>query len=255
MKIYNLLVILITLLFCEMINGTKTIMLTKTNLATLRGVINEESSGRLINDLISIPEDDIYIYLTTGGGGVIAGYQIVEIIDTLTESGKRVHCIADLAASMGFVILQSCPVRYVRQNSMLMQHQIQVYDKGAIEQVMERMRMGMTLEKLLNDRQAKRLGITPDEFKQRILNDWYMSGEDAITNGAADELIHVRCNQELIDSRSNYTKKEFFSSVIEEYSGCPLIRTPIRTEEKLMFNIDSKKKLFELDDYVILNNN
>lgn len=206
-----------------------TVTLTPNNVATLRGPIDDASASRFINQLLSLPDQDIYIYLYTPGGGVVAGYQIIETMDMLVDHGKKIHCIADRASSMGFAILQCCQHRYVRQSSLVMQHQFQLHDQGPMEHVIERMRLVQRLYKMLTERQAERLSMTFEDFRQRTLNDWYMFGPDIVSNGVADAMIHVRCDHELLKGHHNETTDGFFVTVEEEYSDCPLIHTPIRS--------------------------
>ena len=115
--------------------GIKLVELTENNFVAIRGQIDESTASRFISDVMKLKSNKIYVYLTTPGGSVISGMSIVQTINTLQASGKEFVCIADRAASMGFVIFQSCTQRYVMEHSIIMQHQVSLGIEGQYEQV------------------------------------------------------------------------------------------------------------------------
>lgn len=202
----------------------KPIKLNKDNFVTIRGAIDESTSSKFINDILHINQDTIYIYLDTPGGSVLDGNDIVETIDTLSANGKDIICLADRAASMGFIIFQSCPERYVTKNSVLMQHQMSALVKGPIEHMKSRMRLLETISKRLNKRQSERLGLTQEEFDKKVLSDWWIYGEDCVDENVADKVVSVSCSREIINKRENQTIHSLFGDFSIEYNKCPLIK-------------------------------
>ena len=89
------------------------ITLTEDNHVLLRGKIDSKSATQCVNDLLSIKENDIYLYITSPGGSITEGYQIIQTIDALGATGKNVHCIGDVAASMAFSIrfIKTCSIK------------------------------------------------------------------------------------------------------------------------------------------------
>lgn len=229
-------------------NKQKIIELQKYNLVSIVGRIDDATSSKFIKDILSIKSDHINIYLSTPGGSVIAGNDIIETIDALVSSGKNITCIANEASSMGFSILQVCPTRYITANSIIMQHQMSIRLDGSLENVKNRMKLIKTLEKKQVKRQATRIGLTVEKFQKKVLNDWWMHGEDAIKENAADELVLVTCNKDL--SNSTYIIKRFtiFGQVDIEYASCPLIKQPINIKFENKKHQDKSHLLKNMDN-------
>lgn len=198
------------------------ITLTEDNLVSVFTVINDDTASRFIQDILKIKDDDIYIYLHTPGGRVKSGNDMVQVINTLTQQGKNIICIADFAASMGFIIFQSCPTRYILDTSILMQHQMSLYLDGQIERIKSELEMIDKMEKDLNTKQAERLGMTYEEFYDKINNDWWIYGDDNIKSNIADDIVNVICDKPLLDNSYNITIRTFFGRVVLEFSSCPL---------------------------------
>jgi len=108
------------------LSSRKLIHLRENNFVSINGVINADSASRFISDILKVSGDKIYIYITSPGGSIIDGNRMIQVMESLTSSGKLLVCIADKAASMAFVILQYCPHRTIMDHSILMQHQMSV---------------------------------------------------------------------------------------------------------------------------------
>lgn len=214
---------------------TKLIELTENNFVAIRGVVDESTSSRFISDIMKIKGNRIYVYLTTPGGSVISGMSIVQTINTLQASGKEIVCIADRAASMGFVIFQACAQRYVMEHSILMQHQVSLGVEGQYEQVKSYLKMIETLDKKMNKRQAEKLGMSPEEFHANVQHDWWLHGEDGVENGAADEVVNVVCD---FDASKTYEIKRYswFGEINLQFSLCPLIHNPLSIKVDMSYD-------------------
>jgi len=220
------------------------VMLGHGNVAILRGEINARSTSKFLSELMKIDSDDIYIYMITPGGSVTHGHQIINAIEALSDMGKNVYCIGDVVNSMGFAILQSCPTRYVRSNSILMQHQMSLGLKGSIEHIRSRMKFVDQLEEVIERIQYERLGMSEEEFTQFIMNDWWMYGQSAVNNSVADEVINVLCTRELASETISETVHTIFGSFNLIYSKCPLIWDPLDVEMEQTSN-DTHNQLVE----------
>lgn len=225
----------------------KVIELNRNNFVTVRGPITSSSVSEFLMELFKLEGDELYIYITSPGGSIVSGYEIIQAINTLNETGKKVICIADIAASMGFAILQACPIRYIRPISIIMQHQMQVEFEGSIEQVKSRLKLTDALEKELIKMQAKKLKMTEDEFINKINNDWWLFGKEILNNNAGDEMVHVICEKSLMNEIQVTNISTIFGTISFEFSKCPLIRQPIKVNidlDELKFKII--KKFFTL---------
>merc|ERR1719313_652014 len=105
--------------------------------------------------------------------------KIVDVINALHKSGKKVNCISDFSASMAFIILQSCPVRYATFSSVLMQHQMSLGLEGNLENVKSYLEFIDNVDDELNRMQAVKIGMSEKDFKHKVMSDWWIHGPDA----------------------------------------------------------------------------
>ena len=220
------------------------ITLTAKNTVVLRGEVTDESVGQAINAILSSSEDQLYLYISSPGGSVLAGNSF---ITAMRSSGKKVTCIADVAASMAFAILQACDRRLVMENSIIMQHVASYGIQGAapnnrafvsfIEEVLEK----------LQKEQAQRIGISVDEFKQKIRDDWWIFDRKAISTKTADGYVRVHCDSAMIKSRVKQEIPTLFGTIKLEWSGCPVISYPISIGMSEPFSDNPKESKALLD--------
>ena len=218
----------------------KLIKLKEDNVVMIKGEINSVNTPKILSQLFSMKSDDIYIYLTTPGGSVIDGFQIIEAINTLKLLGKNIYCIGDIANSMGFSILQACPVRYVRPNSIIMQHQTSLAIEGPLEHIKTRFEFIGEIEKELVDSQAKRLNMSKEQFEKKILSDWWIYGGNAVAINAADELVNIFCDFDFENKTITQEIPTIFGDIIIHYSTCPLIRDPLSIDINFGYDFDKE---------------
>lgn len=203
------------------------IHLTNNNVVTLRGEINGVTASNFINEIVKYKSnDELYVYIISGGGSVISGMEIVRTINDLTANGVNVKCIANTAMSMAFVIFQNCPERYVTESSVLMQHQMSIGLKGPIRQVITYLNFVTSIENELEAQQSRRIGMAENVFRDKVAHDWWLFGNDIVKNGAADKMVHVICD--FIPELKDEVLLTFFGDVTLTFSTCPLARDPVK---------------------------
>ncbi len=196
-----------------------------TNNILLKGEINEESSSKFIYDFNLIPnknKNNTIVYLNTPGGSVQHGMKIVAEVEKYNLS-----CVAESAYSMGFIIFQACKNRYILSHGKLMQHQMAfgiMDQKSRIESYLDFINQ---LEREIIENQAKRINITSSEFKNKIDNDWWLYGENAIKENCADEIVNVECSETLTRKTETISNGGY----VYTYSKCPLISNYIKKEK------------------------
>lgn len=195
------------------------------NVITLRGEINEESVARVSNEILESDKSELYLYIASPGGNIIAGQQLTEVIK---HSGKKVKCIASIAASMAFVTLQTCAERYVMDDSIIMQHVASYGLQGQDPNNWSMVRFIRQIIRQLDQEQATRLGLSVPEFKKKTRNDWWLVGREAVDAKAADKLVTVTCTTALTKKRTTMELRGFFVSQKVEFSGCPLVEYPVK---------------------------
>ena len=225
---------------------SEAIELKKDNFVSLREKISADSSSKLLAKLNSIEAryDNIYIYINSPGGDVIAGLEIINYIKSLQARSKQVLCIAHNAMSMAFAIFQYCSQRYILYSSSLMQHQMSLGVKGKLYDINSRMSYLNSLESTLNQDQATRLELTSERFAQLIQNDWWLYAGDIIGNNAADKMVSFFCSFDNYDE--TVVTQTLFGEIKITYSACPLINYPLAINfPTLNFPEEKKTEFFE----------
>jgi ATP-dependent Clp protease protease subunit len=174
-------------------------------------------------------EDEINIFINSPGGSVMEGLKIVSYIEMLNKNVK-VNCIADFAASMAFIITQSCKNRFALKSSILMQHQMSLMNKGNLFNLNNYMDMINDMNVDLDKSQAERINISYEEFKERITNDWWLYGNKAKELNVVDNIVNVRCSDRLTSRTEKIKISTFFGDVEFTFNLCPLIRHPLKVK-------------------------
>jgi ATP-dependent Clp protease protease subunit len=229
------------------VKSQELIELNTRNMITLRGPIKHESVGDFMNKIGKIDSKEIYIYLSSPGGSVMEGMKIVDLIKSLEKSGRQVSCISDFSASMAFIILQSCPKRLATFSSVLMQHQMSLGLEGNLENVDSYLRFIRQIDIDLNKLQAEKIGMAEDVFKDKIENDWWLNGPDALSNNVIDDLVVVKCHQELNNKYESLNVSTMFGPVELVYTKCPLSRYPVNVAFDGDINLTNISKWFNYD--------
>lgn len=224
MGIFNFLCIILGLL---VVKGEELVELNSRNMITIRGPIQPESVSDFLSKSSKIDSNDIYIYISSPGGSVMEGMKIVDIIKSLEKAGKNISCISDFSASMAFIILQSCPRRLATFSSVLMQHQMSLGIEGDIENINTYLNFIKQIDIELNKLQADRIGLSEENFKRKIENDWWIHGPDAKKNFVVDDIVLVECHQDLHGKFETLEVSTMFGPVKLKYTKCPLSRYPV----------------------------
>ena len=206
------------------------ITLDRNNSVSLRDSVNWTSVSQLQYNLLRLStkldnDDVIYLVLDTPGGSVMAGEMLNETIKSIPQ---KVHVIVLFAASMGFQITQAAHTRFITENGVLMSHRATVRLQGQMDGELEsRLAFYKASVKVMEVRSSNRIGITLDEYKDRIINEWWEFGSNAVTAKMADEVVVIKCSESLVKGTVYQTIMSIFGSRTFQFSRCPLITTPI----------------------------
>ena len=247
MKYIYLLLSLFTITYAKNIHT-----LNENDVIMIKGVISKDSSNKFFDDLQNFKEEQLNIFISSPGGSVIEGMKIIDEIKTLQNSNIVVNCFGDFAASMAFVILQSCTNRYALESSILMQHQMSLGIEGPIENIKSYLKMIVDIENKLNKDQANRIGLSEREFDTKIFNDWWVSGVTAKEENVVDDLVDLKCGNNLHKKNTQLEVNNFFGKVKYTFSKCPLIRKPIKINVKDYTgdNIHVLQLFFDTNNYI-----
>ena len=173
--------------------ATRALTLAPGNHASLIGEVNEESINQVIETMHYINKPEIVLYLNSPGGYVSEGDKLISYMNYRKQMGTKITCIAQMAHSMAFNIMQNCDLRLVTATAQMMQHQISLGTQGELAKINSYLKMINQISKRLNKAAAKRIGISLEEFEKRVQQDWWTYGEDIVKENVADELAVVGC--------------------------------------------------------------
>jgi ATP-dependent protease ClpP protease subunit len=223
-------------------NPTK-ILLTENNHVVFNQQVTGEYTSKKTLEIMekSLKASPIYLVLDTPGGSVSAGLAFVDSIKALDI---KVHTITIFAASMGYQFVQELGTRYILPSGTLMSHRGAV--GGLSGQVPGELnsRLGR-IQKILDgmsDRAAARVKMSKKDYDAAIINELWVSGQDAVSGNHADAIASVKCDKQLIQEKYTETLVTIFGSVGLVFSKCPLISSPIDVK----FSKEVKPEHFEV---------
>jgi ATP-dependent protease ClpP protease subunit len=203
--------------------ATPTLELPKDTI-TFRADFNDESVGDFVRNAMLVQGDTLHVYIDSPGGSVPSLDRMVTAADTFRAQGKKIHCYADYAASAAFMMFQLvCDKRFVFGHSILMQHQGSFGVKGQVNRIDSIYSFVKRLMTRLDKATAKRIGMTLEAYSTRIVDDWYLGGDEAVSSKVADAKILLTCSKEALNTHKTYNMQVFIFKIKVTESNCPLI--------------------------------
>jgi len=197
------------------------------NTVYISGDIDQSTVRRAQTKFLSILERKkdklapIYLVVDSQGGSVGHSTDLVRFFNSF--SNLRLITITLRAASSAALLVQALQYpRYILADSMLMFHRAYLSFDGQFEtgELESRLEHAKRFVRYFENIIADRIGITLEEYKQKILYEWHLFGQDIVDNNAADKIVEIRCTPNLIAAshieHGLLTAKEVFE--------CPLLR-------------------------------
>lgn len=208
------------------------LLLRQNNTVTFRSEVDGLSTASAAFDLsvkcANLPskDNDLYLYLDSPGGDIVSGNNLVDVIKSLP---CKVHTVSQFSASMAFNFVQRLDTRYIVPSGTLMAHRARVGGVGG-QVPGEFLSMASSIYAYVTtmDRQnAKRLGLTYDEYMNLARDEYWVSGDRAVAENAADAVALIRCDDSLNKTTTEQTFMTMFGEVTLTFAGCPAIANPI----------------------------
>lgn len=224
--VFRIIFYIVICLVLSTIATEKIITLNAQNTIKIDRLITEDLVSKVIYQLSLSNHNPIYLYINTPGGDVKWGNLLIDNIEYYSKN-KTIICIANYAASMGFAILQACPIRYGTKHSTFMQHKIKTTIDGDKQKIDNYIKYLQYLENEFIDFQVKRIGINRQQFIENTKTDWYLTGIYALKENIIDELVLVGCDLDY--TNSTYIEIEYKDNIKihNVYSNCPMVTKPI----------------------------
>lgn len=229
-------------LICNSLFAAETqITLTKDNTVVLRGPVNSESVGQVMQKLSELNKkgestDPIYLVLQTPGGSVSSGINLIEYMSSLR---RPVHSVANFAASMGFHILENSPKRYITKYGTIMSHRASGGFQGDIpQQVKSRFKHITDLLEKMDDQVISRTSgkFNKKTYAELIRDEYWAVGSNAVNDGFVDEVVSLKCDESL-DGVSSTNIQTLFGNITASFSNCPLITEPLNVDSTVFVQL------------------
>lgn len=211
--------------------------LSKINLSThntvvIRGPINNKSITKAKMELNRLKvirafkKHPIYLVLDSPGGSIRAGLSFIDYVKHI----PNLHTVSIMSASMAASIVEMLPgKRYVTDNGLIMFHRAAGAFRGQLEvgELETQLALWKQIVRKMEQKISDRIRIPLRDYKQKRMNEWWLTAEDAVKHNVADKIVDITCSQKLIDKRHTINMRSFFLNREIAFSGCPLFRFPL----------------------------
>jgi len=201
------------------------IELSKKNMVVMDAEFSDESVTRVMQELQKLSNSNakdatLYLVLNSPGGSVTSGQLLISFARALPQ---KVKTITIFAASMAFQTVQSLDERLILETGTLMSHRAKfgVQGQGPGE-IFSRLNYIMSMVDALDANAAHRMGMSFDDYRNLIHDEYWVFGQKGVSDKAADRTVLAKCAKELNGTRTT-TIETMFGAVEIELSECPLM--------------------------------
>ena len=176
-------------------NNIEEKLLENTNIpriVLLIGEINTENVMKAIlkiQELDSISNDKIILEINSPGGSVDDG---LALIDIMQSAKSPIYTVAlGQASSMASLILAAGEKGHRKANKhcRILLHQLQTGYMGKFNDVSEMYHSTLKMNDIIYNLYAEFTGNNANNIKDKLQNDYILSGEDAVEYGLIDSII------------------------------------------------------------------
>lgn len=133
----------------------------------------------------------IILYVTSNGGAVDAGF---ELIDIILNSKTPVYTVnLGYQYSMGFLIGLAGHKRFATRNAKFLMHDGSNFVFGSGTKVQDQMEFQKRVEARIKDYILSRSRLTSEEYDNKLRVEWYLFADEAKEKGFTDYIIGVDC--------------------------------------------------------------
>lgn len=233
----------------------KHITLEAKNTVSLREEFTSGTVNTLKGKLIQVdqnlgPKEEIYLYLDSPGGEILAGTKLIEVIRGLRH---KVNVVANFAASMAYLTTQAATgKRYITTTGSLMAHRAYLGAEGFSPGNFEtRAAYYHTIIGGLSAMAATRTGITAEDYETKVREEYWVVGAKAVADKQADEVVTASCSSDL-NGVSTETLYTMFGPVGIVWANCPLVSEPLGLDfSGVRADISNQAKIDEFENVIM----
>jgi ATP-dependent Clp endopeptidase proteolytic subunit ClpP len=194
------------------------------------GMIDAPTVSKAINE--AGPLDSITVRINSPGGSVFEG---VAIHNILKNHSAKVHTVVDgVAASIASVVMMAGDTIEVPKNALVMIHDPSMITYGGEKDMQKAAELLAKVKSQIVDTYAKRTGKAPEAIAQMMSDETWMTGDEAVTNGFANQVaadLPIQASATVAATFSNFNYSRAPESLGSLYS---LAMTATRKEPEPM---------------------
>lgn len=142
-------------------------------------------------DIAVSERQPIILYITSNGGEVDAGF---ELIDIILNSKTPVYTVnLGYQYSMGFLIGLAGHKRFATRNAKFLMHDGSNFVYGSGTKVQDQMEFQKRVEARIREYILSRSKLTGEEYDNKLRVEWYLFADEAKEKGFTDYIIGVDC--------------------------------------------------------------
>jgi ATP-dependent Clp protease, protease subunit len=153
--------------------------------------VDEVSSSIIVGCLLFLQLEDadkpIHFYINSPGGSCVDGLQIYDTMKTI--SCPVYTYVVGQAASMGSFLASSGDKRFISKHSKHMMHMVSSGVKGQILDMEVAMHQTRDINETLMNIYSENTGKPTAQIKEDLNRDFYLTAQESIDYGLADEII------------------------------------------------------------------
>ena len=138
----------------------------------------------------------ILLYLTSNGGSVDVGMQLIDII---LNSKTPVYTInTGRQYSMGFLIGLAGHKRFATKNAKFLMHDGTTFVVDSTSKAKDQMEFQIKIDERIKQYVLSRSKLTAEEYDKKYTKEWYMFADEAKENGFIDFIVGIDCDIDAI---------------------------------------------------------
>lgn len=201
-------------------------------------------------DLKAVESDNICVRINSGGGDVFAAESIATAIKDERQNGKKITCKIDgICASAAVQIAMACESIAIPSSAYMMIHDpltlligyYQVADLEKVSNTLNKIKSGIV------NAYVDKTGIDRAEIESLMTEETWLTGDEAVEKGFADEVLFDEVKTEpIIDSNTEL----FVNGARLSFAAYTKIPEKLKTAfnaTSISKNKDEKKGDFEMD--------
>ncbi|BBG66217.1 ATP-dependent Clp protease proteolytic subunit [Hydrogenimonas sp.] len=167
--------------------------LLKDRIVLVHQPIDSNLASTVVSQLLyldKMSDEPIYIYISSPGGEVMAGFEIIDIMNLVKSP---VHTVAmGMVASMASILLCNGEKRYILPNAQVMLHQPLGGVQGQASDIEITAKQILKIKSKLNEILSAKTGKSIKTIENVTDRDSYFDAREALDFGLVDEILDGR---------------------------------------------------------------